>query len=92
VTPDAIVRHFPQLSIMGLKSGAIPLKDTFDVWQQEQISHAYFNAMKMIARCTYIGSEVATENLSQRFHKLLQRKWNPITKRNEFLTVRDFHS
>ena len=48
--------------------------------------------MKQIAHKLYIGAEVATETLKQRFHGVLQKRWNPITRKNEYHTVAEYHN
>jgi hypothetical protein len=76
---------------MAICTGTIPLKDVYDNWIRDQIHRAYFQGMTMVIRATYIGQEIATENLSQRFHKLSQRNYDPATKKVRYLMVRSFH-
>jgi hypothetical protein len=38
----------------------------------------------------FIRAEVATDTLKQRFHKLSQRRWNPVTRKNDFLSVNEY--
>ena len=45
--------------------------------------------MTMVAM--YIGEEVATDTLWQRFHTLTQKKYNKVTRKSEFLTVSEYH-
>ena len=75
-----------------MKHGQIPTKDVYDAWIKDQCNQAYFAAMKQITQKIYIGEEVATDTLRQRFLKLGQRKYNPATRKHEYLTVSEFHS
>jgi hypothetical protein len=56
----------------------------------EQIHKTYFYAMGQIAHKMFIGTEIATDTLKQRFHKLSQRRWNNVTQKNNFLSVNEF--
>ena len=68
---------FP-ITFLALDRGTIPLKDVFDRWMNEQWHRAYFRAMVQIAKSSYIGEEVVTESLNQRFQLLSQRIWDPV--------------
>ena len=90
--PENIFRLVNRPPFPAVKQGHIPLKDVFDAWLQEQLNHAYFFAMKQIGKHLYIGQEIPTESLRQRFHNLQQKRWNPVTRKNEYLLVNEFHN
>ena len=77
---------------MSLKNGQIPLRDNFDAWLTEQINRTYFFGMAQIARTVYIGRDIATETLKQRFHRLSQKKWDHYARKNVYRTVGEFHN
>ena len=74
-----------------LKSGTVPLEDNFTDWMELNLDKTYFYASEMIATKNYIGDEVATDTLRQRFLKISQRKWNPKTKKPMFLTANQLY-
>ena len=80
-----------QITVMAVKQGGLPFKDVFDHWLDERCNEVYFSGMKQVAKKMYIGTEVATDTLKQRFHGLSQRKYDPVTRKVEFLTVSEFH-
>ena len=43
--------------------------------------------MAQIAHGQYVGTEIATENLKQRFHQLSQRVYDPTTRKYVFMTA-----
>jgi hypothetical protein len=88
--PSQIFLTFVNLVFTSVKHGLIPMKDVFDAWLSEQTHKTYFYAMGQIAFKMFIGAEVATDSLKQRFHKLSQRRWNPVTWKNDFLLVTEF--
>ena len=90
--PGNIFRLAGAQTILAIKHGQIPLKDVFDAWMDERLNEAYFKGMAQVATVIYIGEEVATDTLKQRFHGLGQRRYNPATRKNEYLTVNEFHS
>ena len=99
ITKDMLLNHTTDIfrlvgvpSFLAIKHGQIPNKDVYDAWIEDQCNQAYFAAMKQIAQKIYIGEEVATDTLRQRFLKLSQRKYNPSTRKTEYLTVSEFHS
>ena len=94
ITKDMLLNHTTDIfrlvgvpSFLAIKHGQIPTKDVYDAWIEDQCNQAYFAAMKQIAQKIYIGEEVATDTLRQRFLKLSQRKYNPATRKHEYLTV-----
>ena len=64
-----------------------PVKDAFDTWIQDQWNHTWFSAMKQCAKKTYIGTEVPTDTLKQRFYRLNQRMWDNHQRKNVYLSV-----
>jgi hypothetical protein len=98
LTKDMLVNHPEQIFLTfvntvftSIRHGQIPMKDVFDAWMAEQINKTYFYAMGQIARKMFIGAEIATDALKQRFHKLSQRRWNNVTRKtNDFLSVNEF--
>ena len=74
-------------TFLAVKHSQIPTKDVYDAWIKDQCNQAYFAAMKQIAQKICIGEEVATNTLRQRFLKLSQRKYNPATRKHEYLTA-----
>ena len=99
VTKDILVNNTAnifwlgvQLTVMAVKQGGLPFKDIFDQWLDERCNEVYFSGMKQVAKKMYIGTEVATDTLKQRFHGLSQRKYDPVTCKVEFLSVSEFHS
>ena len=92
--PDQIFRVFPGglPQFMGIKQGNLPQPEVFNEWMNERFNQVLFSAMKQIAYKAYIGEDVATDTLKQRFHKLGQRKYNAATRKNEYLSVSEFHS
>ena len=68
------------------------MADVFDNWMDDRHNHTYFKAMTMIADNMYIGEEVATDTLRQRFHSLAQKKYNKVTRKSDFLSVSEYHS
>ena len=55
---------------MAIKHGQIPLKDVFDAWIEDRWNNVLFMAMAQIAKTMYIGEEIVTDTLKQRFHNL----------------------
>jgi hypothetical protein len=97
LTKDMLVNHPEQIFLTfvntvftSIKHGQIPMKDVFDAWMSEQINKTYFYAMGQIAHKMFIGAEIATNTLKQQFHKLSQRRWNNVTRKNDFLSVNEF--
>jgi hypothetical protein len=90
--PGQIFLTFVNIVFTAIKHGQIPMKDVFDAWMSEQTNKMYFYAMGQIAYKMFIGAEVlvATDTLKQRFHKFSQRRWNHITRKNDFLSVNEF--
>jgi len=70
----------------------LPSKEIFVEWHDEHCNEVYFSGMKQIAKNSYVGVEVATETLRQRFHNLSQRKFNPVTRKMEYATVAEYHT
>ena len=91
-SPDQIFRVANQPDFLVLKSGNTPLQQHYQEWIREQRCRVYFFAMKQIARTHYIGEEVATDTLNQRFQNLSQKKYNTITRKLEVKTVAEFHT
>ena len=87
-----ILRLGVDISFMAIKHGRIPLKDVFDEWIEDRWNQVYVMAMAQIAKTMCIGEEVATDTLKQRFHSLSQRKYNPVLRKPEYLSVSEFHS
>ena len=99
VTKDVVTNNPAQLLLLGfpitfmaLDRSVIPLKDIFDVWIRDQWHHAYFKAMVQIARSSYIGEEVVTESLNQRFQRLSQRVWDPVARKASYLSASEYHT
>jgi hypothetical protein len=88
--PGQIFLTFVNTVFTSIKHGQIPMKDVFDAWMSEQIHKTYFYAMGQIARKMFIGAEIATDTIKQRFHKLSQWWWNHVTRKNDFLAVNEF--
>ena len=91
-TPAQILQMFVNSVFTAIKHGQIPMKDVFDSWMSEQIHQTYFAAMGQLAFKMFIGVEVATDTLKQRFHRLSQRRWNNATRKNDFLSVNEFYN
>jgi hypothetical protein len=88
--PGQIFLTFVNTVFTSIKHGQIPMKDVFDDWMSEQIHKTYFYAMGKIAYKMLIGTEIATDTLKQRFHKLSHRRWNHVARKNNFLSVNEF--
>ena len=74
ITKDMLLNHTTDIFWLGgvptflaVKHGQIPTKDVYDAWIEDQCNQAYFATMKQIAQKIYIGEEVATDTLRQRF-------------------------
>ena len=87
-----LLRLGVDISFMTIKNGRIQLKDGFNEWIEDRWNQVYFMAMAQIAKAMYIGEEVATDTLTQRFHGLSQRKYDPVLRKAEYLSVSEFHS
>jgi hypothetical protein len=85
--PGLIFLTFVNIVFTAIKHGQIPMKDVFDAWMMEQTNKTYFYAMGQIAYKMLIGAEVATDTLKQQFHKLSQRRWNHITRKNDLRSM-----
>jgi hypothetical protein len=89
---NTFVTNFPDIVFHAQKNGSVLTPDVFRDWMREQLHQAYFYGMEQIIQAIYIGRQVATETLSQRFHRLSQRKWDPIARKPKFVTVTEFHN
>jgi hypothetical protein len=65
--PAQIFLTFVNVVFTSIKHGQIPMKDVFDSCMSEQVHKTYFYAMGQIAFKMFIGAEVATDTLKQRF-------------------------
>jgi hypothetical protein len=90
--PVNILNMFGAVTFLALKTGQIPLRDHYDAWLREQFNQTYFSAMAQIALMVYIGRDIATETLKQRFHRLAQKKWDPYSRKNIYRSVGEFHN
>jgi hypothetical protein len=91
-TPAQIFQLFVGTVFTAIKHGQILMKDVFNNLMSEQINKRYFYAMGQIAYKMFIGVEIASDTLKQRFHKLSQRRWNNATRKNDYLSVNDFYN
>ena len=76
-SPGDIFRLVDRPQFLAVRQGVLPMHDVFQAWLTDQQNKTYFFAMKQISHKLYIGAEVATETLKQRFHGVLQKRWNP---------------
>ena len=91
-SPGDIFRLVDRPQFLAVRQGLLPMHDVFQAWLTDQQNKTYFFAMKQIAHKLYIGAEVATETLKQRFNGVLQKGWNPTTRKNEYHTVAEYHN
>ena len=78
--------------LMAERTGQVPMKENYDRWIEGRYDHVIFFAMKQISIKTYIGAEVATDNLQQRIYRVGQKKFNTATRRVEYCTVGEYQS
>ena len=66
--------------------------DKVVAWMHDQWHRTHFHAMVQIAKSSYIGEEVVTESLNQRFQRLSQRIWDPVARKASYLSASECHT